>query len=71
MFPLVEPTTYLGPWVWAFVPIVVVVLLYCGSILYLGSDKFSKPSTDRLRREEAERQARVEAGSGETAAELV
>ena len=67
-----DSITYMGPWVWAFVPITLLLIAILGALLYIGSAKFSQPSTDRLRREEEERQARIEAKpADQTASELV
>lgn len=71
MCPLVDSITYMGPWVWSFIPITILMLAICGAMLYLGAEKFSQPSTDRLRREEAERQARMAASDDDRAEELV
>ena len=70
-----DPMVYMGPWVWSFLGIIVVLGIFVGAVLYIGGDKHSRPSTDRLRREEAERLTAVEGGKGgkaaEPAAELV
>lgn len=67
-----DPMVYMGPWVWSFLGIIVVLGLFVGAVLYIGADKHCRPSADRLRREEAERLAAVEsAEDGEPAAELV
>lgn len=67
-----DPMVYMGPWVWSFLGIIVVLGIFVGAVLYVGADKHSRPSADRLRREEAERLAAVEgAKDGEPAAELV
>lgn len=62
---------YLGPWVWSFLGIIVMLGIFVGAVLYIGGDKHSRPSADRLRREEAERLAAVEGQGAEPAAELV
>ena len=63
--------TYMGPWVWSFVVIIVALIAFVGAMLYVGADKFSKPSTDRLRREEAQRLGALERQKGEPVHELV
>lgn len=44
----------IGAWVWAFPPLIVIMLIYLGAMLRSGSERFSKPSTERLAREAAE-----------------
>lgn len=67
-----DSITYMGPWVWSFFIITVAIAAVCGGMLYVGSDKFSRPSTYRLRREEAERLAALEGQEdSERAPELV
>jgi len=66
-----DAITYMGPWVWSFVVITVFLLAFIGAILYIGGDRFSQPSTDRLRREEAERLAALENQKDEPVGELV
>jgi len=51
-----DPMVHLGAWVWSFPVMIAAIALVCGGALYAGADKFSRPSTDRLRREEAERE---------------
>lgn len=65
-----DSITYMGPWVWSFIPLSLAIIAVCGGMLYIGSEKFSKPSTARLRREESERLAEIERKS-DRAAELV
>lgn len=44
----------IGYWVWAFVPLVVIMLIYLGAMLRAGSESNSRPSPERLAREAAE-----------------
>lgn len=44
----------IGAWVWAFPPLIVIMLIYLGAMLRAGSESNSKPSTERLAREAAE-----------------
>lgn len=71
--PFMDPMqlVYMGPWVWSFLGIIVMLGVFVGAVLYIGGDKHSRPSADRLRREEAERLAAVEGQDAEPAAELV
>jgi hypothetical protein len=66
-----DSITYMGPWVWSFIPLSLAIIAVCGGMLYVGSEKFSHPSTARLRREESERLHEIEREQGERTPELV